>query len=228
MSELEARRPCPVCLGISLNKMRIGENFKLDYCRRCGGFWFEKGEIQLLQNYRPKSLLRRIELAEVVYKMNCHSCHRLIERNVDDCPSCKSPNLIECPGCSTTMKSVRYNNLKLDVCSNCKAVWFDEIELSEIWNMNLDALAEERRLGSMSPVILDDGVELFLDVMLWNPELVARGTEVIMGAGGRIIDAAGRIENAPEVAGALIEASGELAGKVFSAIAAIIGEVLDG
>lgn len=227
MSSYEERRPCPVCLGISLNKMNVGENFNLDYCRRCGGFWFEKGEVQKLQNYRPKSLLRRIELAKAVYMMNCHSCHKLIERNVEKCPSCSTPNTLDCPGCGKKMKAVTYNNMKLDACNNCKSVWFDEIELSELWNMNFDELVQKRNLGMIAPAALDEGVELFLDVMMWNPGLIAQGTEVIMGAGGRLLDAAGSLENAPEIAGSVIEASGEFAGKIFGAIAQIIGDLLD-
>ena len=63
--------------------------------------------------------------------------------------------------------------------------------------------------------------------MMWNPGLIAQGTEVIMGAGGKLLDAAGSLENAPEIAGNVIEASGEFAGKIFGAIAQIIGELLD-
>jgi len=227
MRNFEERRPCPVCLGVNLNKMNVGDEFNLDYCRRCGGFWFEKGEIQKLQNYRPKSLLRRIELAEDVYKMNCHTCHELMDRNVDNCPSCGAPNTLDCPGCNKKMKAVTYKNMKLDVCDSCKSVWFDEIELSELWNMNLDKLAKKRNLGLIAPDALDGGVELFLDVMMWNPGLIAQGTEVIMGAGGKLLDAAGSLDNAPEIAGNVIEASGEFAGKIFGAIAQIIGELLD-
>ena len=183
-----------------------------------------------MRQYRQQALLSRIELKDSVYRAKCHSCHQIMDRNVEKCPSCNHKNTIDCPRCNVEMKAVHYQDLKLDACSNCKGVWFDEIELSEIWNMNLDAISRKKSSG-----IAIDGLEgalaadLFLDVLFWNPHLLHQGGQAAMEAGGHIIGGLGHLaSNAPEVAGQAIEATGELAGSVFEIIAKIIGEILSG
>ena len=51
----ETRWPCPVCLGVKMEKTVVGkgeggpDSLTLDHCARCGGMWFELGEVQRLE-----------------------------------------------------------------------------------------------------------------------------------------------------------------------------------
>jgi Zn-finger nucleic acid-binding protein len=51
MTELQLKWSCPVCLGATLQKSTIRDNapLTLDYCKRCGGIWFDHGEVQRLR-----------------------------------------------------------------------------------------------------------------------------------------------------------------------------------
>ena len=68
MTELEARYPCPVCLGVQMVKTPVRPTRRgqsggvlLDHCERCGGVWFEAGEVQQMRQLRPELLWRAIE-----------------------------------------------------------------------------------------------------------------------------------------------------------------------
>ena len=51
MPELSSRVPCPVCLGVTMHKVTVGEErtVEVDLCGRCGGIWLEQGEVQALR-----------------------------------------------------------------------------------------------------------------------------------------------------------------------------------
>lgn len=45
---LETRWPCPVCVGVLMDKKHVDKragSVTVDYCSRCGGLWFDRGEI---------------------------------------------------------------------------------------------------------------------------------------------------------------------------------------
>ncbi len=239
MTKLETKYDCPVCLGVKMSKMHVPEirGLTIDFCSRCGGFWFDQGEVKMLHDYRPRSMLRRLELKKELFMMQCHSCHSRMGRNDEKCSNCDWKNVIDCPVCHRALKGVTYNNLKLDACHNCKGVWFDEIELAEIWNMNYNQMTQKARRGKDGKLVDIDGGEaaaIFLDVLWWNPGLISAGGEILSSAGGALANAGGAaveglsnldLGNVADAAGGLVEGTGELAGSVFEAIANIIGEI---
>jgi len=88
MPELEIRYPCPVCLGVMMEKTPIGrvavgqrKTLLVDHCGRCGGVWFEAGEVQLLRDSDAKQLWEAIVPREETFRMQCHGCHAFIDRN---------------------------------------------------------------------------------------------------------------------------------------------------
>jgi hypothetical protein len=44
----EPTRKCPVD-GIEMEKKRVLDRFLIDYCNDCGGTWFDKGELKIVQ-----------------------------------------------------------------------------------------------------------------------------------------------------------------------------------
>ncbi len=225
MTKLEERYPCPVCLGVKMNKMQLPDSqWVMDYCPRCGGIWFDRGEVQQLRSYKPQALWSRVTPNREMFRMSCHDCHGLMDRNAPACPVCGWKNIIDCPTCGQTMKAVTYQNLKLDVCKHCQGIWFDQIELSEIWNLKLDEMARKRRTG-IGRELAGDGVDIFLSALFWSPDLVWGGAEMLGRAGAGMLEGAKEVgTNLPDFGGA-VEATGELAGSVFETIAEIIGNI---
>ncbi|RMH69083.1 MAG: hypothetical protein D6675_13765 [Gemmatimonadetes bacterium] len=235
MTKFEERYDCPVCLGVKMDKLKVAPQatFLVDHCRRCGGMWFDQGEVQLLRQTSAKVLARKINLKPEAYQMQCHSCHTRMDRNLDKCPNCNWKNIINCPCCHQPLKPVEHSGLRLDICKTCKGVWFDQIELAQIWNIQLDHLAK-RKKGVLTTAgeAGEEAAELFTEALIYDPflTLIAVDTALDVGAavGGTILDISGEaISNAPEMAGAVFEGGAELAGSIFEAIAEIIASLFE-
>ncbi|MBW3629152.1 MAG: zf-TFIIB domain-containing protein [Gemmatimonadetes bacterium] len=226
MPELETRYPCPVCLGVTMDKTRVGEpdGVMLDHCARCGGAWFELGEVQLLRRAKPADLWARIAPRADVHRAQCHSCHTPMERTASTCPTCGQANVLDCPVCEQPMKVATHEGLRLDSCSTCKGIWFDHHELSAIWRMELSAAVDRHRGRTGAGVADSDGGLVLLEALAWNPGLVFYGAHAAGHLAGASVNA---LANAPEAAGAAVEAAGEAAVGVFELIMEIISGFFD-
>lgn len=226
----EARYPCPVCLGLPMEKLRFINAAQkleliLDSCKRCGGIWFDAGEVQLLSQIHPQVAMRKIELRPEAQHMKCHQCMQVMGRNDERCGQCGWHNRLDCPVCVQPMQVSHLEELKLDYCKACQGIWFDNIELSAIWNRRLAELSQ-RQPGRFDA---GDAGDLFLDVLTFSPHLTYLGAEAL----GRAVYhapelAAGAVEalaNLPGTAGNVVEGAGELAGGIFEAIGMIIASI---
>jgi Zn-finger nucleic acid-binding protein len=215
---IAARLPCPACLGVNLSKVTIGPQklLVLDYCRRCGGIWFESGEVQQLRRARPATLWSEVVQRREAVKMACHSCHALIDRNQSECEGCGWKNTIECPSCARPMKAQSYEGLRLDVCSKCKGIWFDHEELAAIWSLNLEASLVKRRGGA--GLDADDSFVL-MSALAYSPDVLFYGAHA---AGYAIQGSVQALGSAPDALAAAAEGAGEAASGVFDAIVSII------
>ena len=226
MPDDRARIECPVCLGVKLAKLRPAAevDLVLDYCARCGGIWFDAGEVPRLRDCQPQALAATVRLSDEVHRMRCHGCGASLARNDARCGHCGWRNILECPTCRRPLTPVERDGLRLDACRSCRGVWFDNAELGAIWNERVMALS--RREPGTAPAVY--GADYFLlDAVLWAPDLVVNGVAVGAHAVGHGLSAlAEGVASAGglgEVAGAALEGTGELAGSVFEAIADIIG-----
>lgn len=218
MHKTETRYPCPVCLGVAMEKVRVGsEGVVIDHCTRCGGAWFELGEVQLLRRARPEELWGAIAPRGEVYRAQCHSCHTPMDRSDPVCPTCGQEDLLDCPICQRRMQIAGHGALRLDTCTNCKGVWFDHHELASVWQLELSTALERRRAhGDLDAA---DGGAVLLDVLMWHPGMVFYGAH----AAGQVMSASiGALGNAPEAASGMVEAAGEAAAGVFETILEII------
>lgn len=226
MSDAAVRLPCPVCLGVKMVKLQPSPEARLvlDYCPRCGGIWFDAGEVPLLRRCQPRALAAQVKLSAEVHRMKCHGCGASLPRNEPRCGQCGWRNLLECPGCGGQLAAVERGGLRLDACRRCRGVWFDNAELATIWNDQVTAVvARAPRAGAAAVYTAD---YFLLDAVLWAPDLVINGVAAgahVVGGGFRVLaDGASAIDVA-QVAGGVVEGAGELAGSVFEAIAEIIG-----
>ncbi len=225
--EMEARWPCPVCLGVKMEKTAIGDApsaagtsgeedpLLLDHCSRCGGMWFEVGEVRRLRHARPESLWAEIPAREDRHRAQCHSCRAMVDRDAHECGVCGAKTHLDCPTCDRKMQQVRHSEMTLDVCKRCKGVWFDHHELEAIWTLERDKLVARRRANGTLRRTTRDGSGVLLETMIWAPDLVVVGAH----AAGHAVAAA------VEVAPSLLEAVGEAAASVFGVIVEIVGGI---
>lgn len=220
-ASIAPRLPCPICLGVKLDKTRLTASdaaLELDSCRRCGGIWFELGEVQHLRRLKPELLWDKVGLRKSAFRAPCHSCYAIMDRNAEVCPSCGWRNVIACPSCERPLQAETHEGLRLDVCRNCKGVWFDHVELAEIWRLSLNASRQRLAAGGRSSVA---GNATFgvVEVLAYSPDLFIYGAWT---AGMGIDAGAHALANAPEVAGAVFEGAGDAAEGIFSAVMSII------
>jgi Zn-finger nucleic acid-binding protein len=220
---LEPRYPCPVCLGATMKKARLRDRERsllLDYCPRCGGMWFELGEVQRLRGHSQESFWQRVERRAAPFKMPCHECQALIDRNADNCEACGRRNTIRCPHCAQDLKCEMHQGLRLDTCQRCKGVWFDNIELEEIWKLSVKrgpatGLDRSRLRGGDAGV----GVDVLGHALFFAPDLFFYGAH----ASGMALEAgAGAIGSVPGALAGAAEGVADAASGVFDAIVDII------
>jgi Zn-finger nucleic acid-binding protein len=217
MPDSGPRYPCPVCLGVKMAKLQPSPDaaLTLDYCQRCGGVWFDEGEVPLLRKCHPRAFAATVVLKPDVHRMRCHGCGAALERNDPRCAACGWRNVLECPVCGGALNPVERDGRRLDVCRTCRGAWFDNVELAAIWNDEVTAIA--RRPGAL-PAPNYGADHFLLGAVLWGPDLVWHGAlalDALGHAGPAVADLGG-------IAGAAVEGTGSLAGSVFGAIADII------
>lgn len=235
MPELAVRLPCPVCLGSMMEKVKVGgRGLVVDHCRRCGGVWLERGEVQQLRAVPQDELWRQVGRDRSDTLTRCHDCHAPLERGAERCAGCGRSNVLDCPDCNQPMRVESFRSLRLDVCRRCEGVWFDRDELAAIWSVALDRSLAKRNLprGKAVGDVAEEGGELLMSTLFFAPDLVFYGAYAAGHAAGAAVEAASRLPDAigaaPELAGSAFEAVGEAAGSVFETILEIISGIFDG
>ena len=217
----ETRLPCPVCLGVMLEKTRLvrgATTLVLDSCRRCGGIWFEAGEVRALRGHAADDLWHHFERRAQPHRGPCHGCQAIIDRNADRCEACGAENRINCPQCDEPLRVDTHEGLRLDICTRCHGVWFDHVELDALWRINLEARRPHREMLSGGEV-----AGLFaLDALTYSPDLLFVGARA---AGMAVEGATHAVGSAPELAVGAVEVVGDAASGVFEAIVEIISGI---
>jgi Zn-finger nucleic acid-binding protein len=212
MTKLEVRLACPVCLGVTMQKSPIEGSaaFTLDHCTRCGGAWFDAGEVGRLRMASPDDLWRHVAQRDAVHAMQCHSCNTLLQRDRDECAACGWHVTLDCPECDQPMESGSHHGMTLDACSRCKGVWFDHHELAAVWNAEFHAALQ--RHDRVGVVHVGGGV---LEALAWDPFT----TYYVASAAGHVLS------GAASAAPAMAEAASEAAASLFETIVEIIGGI---
>ena len=215
----EPRWPCPVCLGVKMDKVRMdgsaahgmsaGQPLILDHCSRCGGMWFELGEVQRLRGQRPEALRAHVPARDRKHRAQCHSCRAFLDRDSPACGACGAKTQLACPACVRPMLQVPRAGVTLDVCARCKGVWFDHHELEAIWRM------ERSRVAARND---GHGADVVAEALLWTGPDVA-----FLGAVGAAQVADGAAEAAP----AFLEGVAEAAGNVFESLVEIVAGLFE-
>ncbi|MFC1745160.1 zf-TFIIB domain-containing protein [Candidatus Riflebacteria bacterium] len=127
---LERARPgdflCPACTKEKLLIMEYIPKSRLliDFCQSCKGIWLDGGEIYRLQEIISKAKTPDIRFLKVAYLLK-----NRLNRKEFFCPGCHSENL--------------YNfssgeEYRVDLCRDCKGLWFDAGETAQAVNLSRD------------------------------------------------------------------------------------------
>ena len=231
----EVRLPCPVCLGVQMQKVsmgRSGPQLVLDHCTRCGGVWFEKGEAQLLTRHSPSDLWKHIPPLQVIPRPPCHGCGTPLDRDAAACAVCKRKSEISCPVCDRTMERREHDGLALDVCGRCKGVWFDHAELKRVWTLSASGVPQggSPALRTSAGQAAAIGGDILLESLFWAPGLtISAGAAAAHGI-GHVAGALGdlSVDGAASAAMGAADVIGGAAEGVFEMIMEIIGSIFDG
>lgn len=111
-----ARLPCPACKRVALNALVDKETgLEVDTCPECLGVWFDAAELS--EFYQSPALQKRLT------PQGSGSVHHTYEI---------STQARGCPRCRKAMDRPLVGGITLDVCRECRGVWFDNGELKKI------------------------------------------------------------------------------------------------
>jgi Zn-finger nucleic acid-binding protein len=105
---------CLNCEDTDMIAIKCGHELVINQCKKCGGIWLDRGELEDLKN-----------LGEFYLK------------NIDDAskPKIEKNRIRECPLCHIVLETTslpKLENIKIDRCSNCKGLWLDRGDLIKI------------------------------------------------------------------------------------------------
>lgn len=83
---------------------QLGPDVEIDVCRRCGGSWYDRGELErTVVNRRMAAILAEPPIRGVMSPMAC-------------------------PRCGGRMRTRQEWGVEVDVCTSCEGVWLDRGE----------------------------------------------------------------------------------------------------
>jgi Zn-finger nucleic acid-binding protein len=112
MNETKEELVCPNCQDVNLSKTQCEKELFVDYCKKCGGIWLDRGELT--------------ELA---------SLSRFYINHLDSGGEAVIINRVrECPHCEVVLQPMHpreHPDITIDRCPDCKGMWLDRGELRQ-------------------------------------------------------------------------------------------------
>jgi Zn-finger nucleic acid-binding protein len=125
LSKGEDEKPidCPRCKKTMKAEyvQKLGPDVRIDVCGKCGGSWFDRGELS-----------QTIE-------------DRRIADRLTEPPIRGSMSSISCPRCGGRLRARREWDVEVDVCISCGGVWLDHGELEELKAQAVKDLDDEEK-----------------------------------------------------------------------------------
>lgn len=117
---------CPQCAARMKEIQYIPEkNLMVDHCEVCGGVWLDGGELAEAKAIADGQDTRKVRLLRAVWDMRAQARGEVTLR----CPKCEKMSV----NAFTTSEGV-----ELDFCSLCGGSWFEEGELADTCEIEVD------------------------------------------------------------------------------------------
>jgi len=108
-------RICPRCTKVLVEKTIVAVT--LEGCPGCGGAWFDQGELDAIAKREPSALI---------------TVDQAFTNTLTRPPYDRS---LRCPVCLDTLQTFEFEHFpgtKLDGCKQCRGIWVDDGELTQI------------------------------------------------------------------------------------------------
>jgi Zn-finger nucleic acid-binding protein len=141
-------RKCPRCDDYALDKVKFleSDDIFLHYCRNCGGFWLDGGEINLIDKALAKAMpVRGKGFSDFVNNVHVPFWYKRVKKPSSETdfqvgvPPIKGAVQGEstpdhCPACGNNLNLYSIFSMKFEGCSKCKGIWLIKDELRELKN----------------------------------------------------------------------------------------------
>lgn len=148
-SEPENQPPkCPRCGDSTLSKVKFleSDDIQLHYCRNCGGFWLDGGELNLIDKELAATMpVTGKGFSDFVNKVHIpYWCKRIKGKSgntdfhveVEPIKGARDagPTKDVCPSCGNTLNLYELQSTQFEGCPKCKGVWLIKDELRKLKN----------------------------------------------------------------------------------------------
>lgn len=139
---------CPRCDDLVLDKIRfLGcDDINLHYCRNCGGFWLDGGELNLIDKELAKIMpVTGKGFSDFVNNVHVPYWYKRVKRpsnetdyhlEVPPIPGSEKERSTadQCPKCGTALNIYKLHGMKFEGCPKCKGLWLVKDELRKLKN----------------------------------------------------------------------------------------------
>jgi len=141
-------RKCPRCDDFVLDKVRFLESDEiyLHYCRNCGGFWLDGGELNLIDNDLAKIMpVKGKGFSDFVNDVHVPYWFKRVKKQsnetdfqVEVLPIKGSEMDMgtsdQCPACGSGLNQYSIYSINFEGCPKCKGIWLIKDELRKLKN----------------------------------------------------------------------------------------------
>ena len=141
-------KKCPRCDDSTLSKVKFleSDDIHLHYCRNCGGFWLDAGELdridQDLAAIMPVSgkgfsdFVNNVHVPYWYKRIRKKSAETDFRLEVAPIPGSKRTGSTAdvCPSCGNALDLYEFHGMKFEGCPKCKGIWLAKDELRELKN----------------------------------------------------------------------------------------------
>ncbi len=142
----EKARSCQRCNGVGLEKVFfVGcSDIVLDYCRNCGGFWLDGGELDVINKKLADIMsVKGKGFSEFINDIHLPYWYKRIKRKSSETdfkvevPPIKGAKLESeteyvCPACGENLSLYKVFGIKIEACPKCKGIFLDKDELRSL------------------------------------------------------------------------------------------------
>jgi Zn-finger nucleic acid-binding protein len=141
-------KKCPRCDNSGLSKVKFleSDDIFLHYCRNCGGFWLDGGELDLIDKELAKIMpvsgkgfsdfVNNVHVPYWYKRVKKRSSETDFQMEVLPIPGAKEEKSTtdQCPACGNILNLYEVFSMKFEGCPKCKGVWLVKDELRKLKN----------------------------------------------------------------------------------------------
>lgn len=145
--ERQARK-CPRCDDFVLDKVRFleADEIYLHYCRNCGGFWLDGGELNLIDKELTKIMpVRGKGFSDLINDVHVPYWFKRVQKpsnetdfrvDVEPINGAKEGQSTsdKCPACGNSLNQYSIFSMDFEGCPKCKGIWLVKDELRKLKN----------------------------------------------------------------------------------------------